>query len=111
MSDTTSSLVFGQGSLTVMANVSSTFCLAKELTGTKAMELHNLISETLILKGVSFDKLVAQTYDGALNMKEALYVLFSKTQRIHDLFETVQREKNLKVLSIKRLNTVRWHSC
>ena len=72
MSVTTSSLVFGQGSLNVMANVPSTFCFAKELTGTKAMELYNFISETLILKGVSFDKLVAQTYDGALNMKEAL---------------------------------------
>ena len=32
------------------------------------MELHILISETLISKGVSFDKLVAQTYDGASNM-------------------------------------------
>ena len=108
---------------------------------------------------MSFDKLVAQTYDGASNMSgcynglqaiikekvgehvafvhcyahalnlvlsdsasvavpvislfndlEALYVLFSKTQRIHDLFETVQREENLKVLSLKRLNTIRWHS-
>ena len=45
------------------------------------------------------------------NDLEALYVLFSKTQRIHDLFETVQGEENLKVLSLKRLNTVRcWHS-
>ncbi|CAB4011234.1 zinc finger MYM-type 1-like [Paramuricea clavata] len=110
--------------------------------------------ETLISKGVSFGKLVAQTYDGASNMRgcynslqaiikdkvgkhvafvhcyahtsdsasvdvqvislfndlEALYVLFSKTQRIHDLFEAVQLEENLKVLSLKRLNTVRWHS-
>ena len=131
----------------------------KRAYGTKAMELYNLISETLISKGVSFDKLVAQTYDGASNMSgcynglqaiikekvgehvafvhcyahtlnlvlsdsasvavpvislfndlEALYVLFSKTQRIHDLFETVQREENLKVLSLKRLNTVRWRS-
>ena len=41
---------------------------------------------------------------------EVLYVLFSKTQRIHDLFEAVQLEENLKVLSLKRLNTVRWHS-
>ena len=131
----------------------------KRAYGTKAMELYNLISETLISKGVSFDKLVAQTYDGASNMSgcynglqaiikekvgehvafvhcyahtlnlvlsdsasvavpvislfndlEALYVLFSKTQRIHDLFETVQREENLKVLSLKRLNTVRWNS-
>ncbi|CAB3981529.1 Hypothetical predicted protein [Paramuricea clavata] len=44
------------------------------------------------------------------NDLEALYVLFSKTQRIHDLFEAVQLEENLKVLSLKRLNTVRWHS-
>ena len=40
----------------------------KRAYGTKAMELYNLISETLISKGVSFDKLVAQTYDGASNM-------------------------------------------
>lgn len=131
----------------------------KRASGTKAMELYNLISETLVSKGVSFDNLVAQTYDGAANMSgcynglqaiikekvgkhvafvhcyahtlnlvlsdsasvsvpvislfsdlEALYVLFSKTQKIHDLFEAVQREDNLKVLSLKRLNTVRWHS-
>ena len=111
------------------------------------MELYNLIS-----KGLSFDKLVAQTYKGASNMSgcynglqaiikekvgdhvafdhcyshtlnlvlsdsasvavpvisllndlEALYLLFSKTQRIHDLFEATQREGNLKVLSLKRL--------
>ncbi|CAB4036170.1 zinc finger MYM-type 1-like [Paramuricea clavata] len=123
------------------------------------MELYNLISETLVSKGVSFGKLVAKTYDGASNMSgcynglqaiikekvgkhvafvhcfahtlnlvlsdsasvdvqvislfndlEALYVLFSKTQRIYDLFEAVQLEENLKVLSLKRLNTVRWHS-
>ena len=131
----------------------------KRAYGTKAMELYNLIPETPISKGVSFDKLVAQTYDGASNMSccynglqaiikekvgehvafvhcyahtlylvlsdsasvavpvnslfndlEALCVLFSKTQRIHDLFETVLREENRKVLSLKRLNTVRWHS-
>ena len=40
----------------------------KRAYGTKAMELYNLISETLASKGVSFDKLVAQTYDGASNM-------------------------------------------
>ncbi len=44
------------------------------------------------------------------NELEALYVLFSKTQRIHDLFDAVQLEDNLKVLSLKRRNTVRWHS-
>ena len=131
----------------------------KRAYGTKAMQLYNLISETLIAKGVSFDKLVAQTYDRTSNMSgcynglqaiikekvgdhvafvhcyahtlnlvlsdsasvavpvislfndlEALYVLFSKTQRIHDLFEATQRERNLKVLSLKRLNTVRSHS-
>jgi hypothetical protein len=105
----------------------------KRASGTKAMELYNLISETLVSKGVSFGKLIAQTYNGASNMSgcynglqatikekvgkhvafvhcyahtlylvlsdsasvdvqvislfndlEALYVLFSKTQRIHD---------------------------
>jgi hypothetical protein len=130
--------------------------VTKRASGTKAMELYKLISETLISKSVSFDKLVAQTYDGASNMSgcynglqaiikekvgkhvafvhcyahtlnlvlsdlasvavqvislfnelEALYILFSKTQRIHDQFEAVQLEDNLKVLSLKRLNTVR----
>ena len=122
----------------------------KRAYGTKAMELYNLISETLASKGVSFDKLVAQTYNGLqaiikekvgehvafvhcyahmlhlvlsnsasvavpvinlFNDLEALYVLFNKTQRMHDLFEAVQRKENLKVLSLKRLNTVRCHSC
>ena len=44
------------------------------------------------------------------NDLEALYVLFSKTQRMHGLFEAAPREGNLKVLSLKRLNTIRWHS-
>ncbi len=35
----------------------------KRASGTKATELYKLISETLISKSVSFDKLVAQTYD------------------------------------------------
>ena len=123
------------------------------------MELYNVILETLVSKGVSFDKLVAHAYDGASNMSgcynglqaiikekvrkhvtfvhcfahtlnlvlsdsagvavqvisffnelESLYVHFSKLQRIHDLFEAVQLENNLKILSLKRLNTVRWHS-
>jgi uncharacterized protein YkvS len=39
------------------------------------------------------------------NDLEALYVLFSKTQRIHDLFEAVQLEENLKVLSLKSKET------
>ena len=42
------------------------------------MELYNLISETLISKGASFDKLVAQTYDGALNMSGCYNDLPSK---------------------------------
>ena len=40
----------------------------KRASGTTAMELYNVISETLASKAVSFDKLVAQTYDGASNM-------------------------------------------
>jgi hypothetical protein len=35
----------------------------KRASSTKAMELYNLISETLVSKGVSFGKLVAQTYN------------------------------------------------
>lgn len=37
-------------------------------TGTKANELYNAMMTTFELQGVTFEKLVAQTYDGASNM-------------------------------------------
>ena len=42
------------------------------------------------------------------NNLEALYVLVSKSQRIHGLFETVQQKENRNMLSLKILMTVRW---
>ena len=126
-------------------------------TGTKANELYNAIMTTFELQGVTFEKLVAQTYDGASNMSgcynglqalvkqnvgnhvayvhcyahalnlvlseaagvainvislfgdlEKLYNLFSKSHRVHSLFENTQTDESLKVFSVKRLNTVRW---
>ena len=42
---------------------------------------------------------------------EKLYVLFSKSQRVHALFEDVQKSEGLRhIRSLKRLNTVRWNS-
>ena len=37
---------------------------------------------------------------------EMLYNLFKKSQKIHNLFESTQN--NLKVISLKRVTTVRW---
>ena len=39
---------------------------------------------------------------------EKLYSLFRKSQKIHDLFEFTQNK--LKVISLKRVTTVRWSS-
>ena len=44
------------------------FVLQKSLWNQSNGTIYNLISEKLISKSVSFDKLVAQTYDGASNM-------------------------------------------
>ena len=41
---------------------------------------------------------------------EKLYNLFLKSQKIHDLFESIQKEKKLTVISLKSINTVRWSS-
>ena len=133
------------------------FC--KRASGATALEIYNCIAAALTNKGISFEKLVAQTYDGASNMSgcynglqaiikekvgdhvvyvhcyahclnlvlsdsagasiqviklfdnlEKLYNLFQKSQKIHDLFESIQKEKKLNVISLKRINTVRWSS-
>ena len=41
---------------------------------------------------------------------EKVYALFSRSQKIHSLFEDIQKDERLKVLTLKRANTVRWHS-
>eukprot|EP00112_Aurelia_sp_Birch-Aquarium-sp1_P018848 Seg4565.5 transcript_id=Seg4565.5/GoldUCD/mRNA.D3Y31 product="Zinc finger MYM-type protein 1" protein_id=Seg4565.5/GoldUCD/D3Y31 len=117
------------------------FC--KRASGTTALEIYNCIVAALASKEISFEKLVAQRYDGASNMSgcynglqaiikekvgdhavyvhcyahtlnlvlsdsacasvqviksfdnlEKLYNLFRKSQKIHDLFESIQKEKN-----------------
>ena len=39
---------------------------------------------------------------------EALYLLFTRSPRVHGLFEDVQRSQGCAIHSLKRLNTVRW---
>ena len=41
---------------------------------------------------------------------DGLYVMVRKSQRIHGLFEGMQRKENQKVLFLKILYTVRWNS-
>ena len=41
---------------------------------------------------------------------ETMYLLFSKSQKAHAVFEDVQRSEGLPLRSLKRLNTVRWFS-
>ncbi|KAL5481248.1 hypothetical protein EMCRGX_G021378 [Ephydatia muelleri] len=125
--------------------------------GTTAEDLYGVIMSVLKLRDVSFDKLIAQAYDGASNMSgcynglqsliqtrinpnilyvhcyahclnlvisdaaatsvdvvtlfgnlETLYVLFTRSQKVHGLFEEVQRSQGCAIRSLKRLNTVRW---
>ena len=128
-------------------------------SATTAQALYDAISSGLEAKGVTFENLVAQTYDGASNRSgeyhgvhalikehigehvifihcyahtlnlvlsdfasvsihvsklfddlEKLYNMFRKSQPIHEMFERKQKEIGLDVLSIKRINTVRWNS-
>ena len=39
-----------------------------------------------------------------------MYALFGRSQKVHSLFEDTQKDERLKVLTLKRVNTVRWHS-
>eukprot|EP00731_Ephydatia_muelleri_P024343 Em0016g614a len=41
---------------------------------------------------------------------ETLYLLFSKSSKVHSIFEDMQVSKGLAIRSLKRLNTVRWNS-
>ena len=41
---------------------------------------------------------------------ETMYLLFSKSQKAHAVFEDIQRSEGLPLRSLKRLNTVRWFS-
>ena len=134
------------------------FC-CKRAPGATAQQLYDTIVDAFKSRGVTFDKIVAQTYDEASNMSgcynglqaifrdeigshivythcyahilnlvlsdsastainvtslfndlEKTYTLFSQSEKIHSMFESVQKEENLKVLTLKRVNTVRWNS-
>ena len=41
---------------------------------------------------------------------ETLHNLFNRCHKIHELFEKTQTDANVKITSVKRLNTVRWSS-
>eukprot|EP00731_Ephydatia_muelleri_P012303 Em0006g1197a len=138
-------------------HVSEHLLACQRAPGTTAEDLYGVIMSVLKLKDVSFDKLIAQAYDGASNMSgcynglqsliqtrinpnilyvhcyahclnlvisdaaatsvdvvtlfgnlETLYVLFTRSQKVHGLFEEVQRSQGCAIRSLKRLNTVRW---
>ena len=44
------------------------------------------------------------------NKLQQVYVLFSKSQPIHDMFERVQEDMNEKVRSVKRIDAMQWSS-
>ena len=132
---------------------------SKRAPGTTAQELYNTVVDALKSQGVTFSKMVAQTYDGASNMSgcynglqaivrdeigshvtythcyahtlnlvlsdsastaidyislfgnlEKTYAIFSQSEKIHSMFESIQKDQKLKVLSLKHINTVRWNS-
>ena len=134
------------------------FC-CKRAPGAIAQQLYDTIVDACKCRGVIFDKIVAQTYDGASNMSgcynglhaifrdeigshivythcyahtlnlvlsdssstainvtslfndlEKTYTLFSQSEKCHSMFESVQKEENVKVLTLKGVNTVRWNS-
>eukprot|EP00731_Ephydatia_muelleri_P006691 Em0003g939a len=138
-------------------HVSEHLLACQRAPGTTAEDLYGVIMSVLKLRDVSFDKLIAQAYDGASNMSgcynglqsliqtrinpnilyvhcyahclnlvisdaaatsvdvvtlfgnlETLYVLFTRSQKVHGLFEEVQRSQGCAIRSLKRLNTVRW---
>ena len=146
--------IVGRGGL-----VSEHILACKEATSVTANGLFLIIIKAFELKGVSFEKLVAQTYDGASNMSgcynglqaiikekignhilyvhcyahslnlvlkdtvsddnnvvtlfeklESLHNLVNRSMKVHNMFDDAQKDSGLEVLSVKRLNTVRWSS-
>ena len=138
-------------------NVSEHLLFCTRASSTTAEQLLKHITDELEKLSVSYDNMVAQTYDGASNMSgkynglqakfkslagehvifvhchahtlslvlggtacasldvaklfgklQALYVFVSKSQPIHQLFEDCQKELQLPIRSLKRINTVRW---
>ena len=77
------------------------FC-CKRAPGATAQQLYDTIVDAFKSRGVTFDKLVAQTYDGASNMRMKTYTLFSQSDKIHSMFESVQKGGNLKILTLKQ---------
>ena len=41
---------------------------------------------------------------------EKLYLLYSKSKKVHELFESAKKNAQLQVFSVKRLNPVRWNA-
>ena len=59
----------------------------------------------MLSDAVTFSVQVSKLFDSL----EKLYNLFKKSEKIHSLFESSQIDVNCAVLSIKRINTVRWN--
>ena len=140
-------------------NISEHLLACQRAMSTTAEDLFGVIFSTLQSKNVSFEKLIAQSYDGASNMSgcygglqalikdqidpnilyihcyahtlnlvladsaaiavevvtlfgnlETLYVLFSRSHKVHNVFESIQLSHGLPIRSLKRLNTVRWNA-
>ena len=131
--------------VTQIGECSENILSCQKASGTTAHDLYTAITTVLESQNVTFEKLVAQTYNGASSMSgcynglqaivkenigshviyihcyahalnlvlsdsacatidiitlfdnlEKLYVLFSKSHKVHELFQSVQKNRNLK---------------
>ena len=78
----------------------------KELAGERVIFVHCYAHTlNLVLSDAACASLdVAKLFQNL----QALYVIISKSQSIHQLFEDCQKELKLPIRSLKRINTVRW---
>ena len=78
----------------------------KELAGERVIFVHCYAHTlNLVLSDAACASLdVAKLFQNL----QALYVMVSKSQPIHQLFEDCQKELKLPIRSLKRINTVRW---
>ena len=82
--------------------------IVKEKIGKHIIYVHCYAhSLDLVLSDVASDNINVLSLFSNL---ESLHNLFNTSHKVHVLFEKVQQDANLKVLSTKRLNTVRWSS-
>ena len=82
--------------------------LVKEVAGEKVLFVHCYAHTlNLVLSDVASASLeIGQLFD----CLQKLYVIFSKSQPIGEVFKKYQEEAGLPVLAVKRINTVRWNA-